>query len=169
MSNPELQGNNTKDALSKLLGGRDAFLFADNSAFMEPYLAGTYPEKFALHRWATEDGTKKEQFTIRITEGEDQAHHLRHRDASRFVLGQGLPEDPELVYRGIVSPDDALADALQWLVANDDGRQHETKDLHDEIVGYIDNGAGLVAITGIGAAILGIHKQEVQSFETFRK
>jgi hypothetical protein len=138
-------------------------LFADKLAFLQPYLAGTYPEKFALHRWTSEDGTQKEQFTIRVTEGEDEAHHLRNMDASWFVVGQGLPEQPELIYRGRVRPQDTLVDALQWLVENDDGRQHEKEDAHDEIIGLLDNSAGIVAITSIGAAIFGNHIQAMQA------
>jgi hypothetical protein len=160
-----------EEALAQLLGARDPhILFADELDFIEPYRAGVHPDKFALHRWSSDDGTKVQQFTIRVTEGEDEANHLRNYRPESFVLGQSIPASPvfpaqpEMIYRGRVSKEEALADALAWLVENDDGRDHPNGDYDDmdEVVGFLNNGTGIVAVTGIGAAIFGNHIHAMQ-------
>lgn len=160
-------------ALASLLGDRDPhILFADELNFIEPYRAGVHPDQFTLHRWSTDDGSQVQQFTLRRRSPEETVEeHLSGMRAECFVVGQGIPEtpgfpaQPEMIYRGIVSREEALQEALDWLTENDDGRDHTRDGEHEDmngVVGIFDGGNGAVAVTGIGAAIFGEHIRAMQ-------
>lgn len=168
-STPESTFTQKERQLSDALAGRDPlFVFETGGEFgfdgLAAWKAFEHPDKFALHRWSTDEGDKEELFGTRIIDGDP----CRGYSLDFFTVGNGQPASfmcparPELKYRGLVSREDALDIALRWLETYDGKQISPVQDDLDDIAGILDTPNGSVFVTGVGALIFGEHIRAMQ-------
>ncbi len=170
MTSPEINFSDKEQRLLEAIEGKDPyFVFKDGDGrgFNGPsaYRAFAYPDKFALHKWSTDDGETVKLLGNRIVDGDT----TRGYRPELLVIGEGIPAypgvpaQPEMKYRGLVSREEALEIALGWLEEyGSDEKFDEPEQDPDEIVGVFDGPAGPVFVTGIGASIFGDHISAMQ-------